>query len=376
MAAETVAFNPKLDDLGLRTDPKALSEGFADYFASTLTGEPNFGSYNDGLMGEPLRRLEDPPGEHATCPASLSGEIHADSIIWSRALWDVRKALGAEKADRYAYATLQGVNAQASLSEAAQLLLTVVQHQGSNSEADQVQTILADRGLLSCKRIIPLPTDKVISGNLYSRSYFIMGNGPVPHSIQYRLDIPASAKKVSLKLVPHLTIQPEVWLLIKRRQPVGIHLEKNTVATQLFDSDDAFVIQSGSETTIDLKIGAEGHSIKAGETYYLLLANNGPADLNYDLLYRINDADQEAASSSDNSSLSSSTKGDQPSERATSNLSDSNNEIAMGCSYGASSGNDNAYNNFISWSVFLFMAIPILIRRWMSLMNSQKDRMR
>jgi zinc metalloprotease ZmpB len=32
--------------------------------------------------------------------ADLIGEVHADGEIWSRALWDIRQALGAYKADR------------------------------------------------------------------------------------------------------------------------------------------------------------------------------------------------------------------------------------------------------------------------------------
>jgi len=32
-------------------------------------------------------------------PADLNGEVHHDGQIWSRALWDIRQALGYRKAD-------------------------------------------------------------------------------------------------------------------------------------------------------------------------------------------------------------------------------------------------------------------------------------
>jgi Zn-dependent metalloprotease len=32
-------------------------------------------------------------------PADLNGEVHHDGMIWSRALWDIRQALGHVKAD-------------------------------------------------------------------------------------------------------------------------------------------------------------------------------------------------------------------------------------------------------------------------------------
>jgi Zn-dependent metalloprotease len=42
-----------------------------------------------------LRRVD----SNLTYPGGLNGEVHHDGQIWSRALWDIRGALGNEQAD-------------------------------------------------------------------------------------------------------------------------------------------------------------------------------------------------------------------------------------------------------------------------------------
>jgi hypothetical protein len=90
----------------------AISEGFADYWAVTVSDvvsqrlgvperEPlpcvadwDSTSYTSGPV-HCLRRLD----ENLHYPGDLNGEVHHDGEIWSRALWDIRQALGHTKAD-------------------------------------------------------------------------------------------------------------------------------------------------------------------------------------------------------------------------------------------------------------------------------------
>jgi hypothetical protein len=90
----------------------AISEGFGDYWAVTvsehvrqLLGLPaspdpacvadwDATSYTSSVP-HCLRRLD----ENLTYPGDLVGEVHADGEIWSRALWDIRGAVGPTKAD-------------------------------------------------------------------------------------------------------------------------------------------------------------------------------------------------------------------------------------------------------------------------------------
>jgi hypothetical protein len=90
----------------------AISEGFGDYWAVTVSdvvdrslGIPQLEplgcvadwdstSYTRAVP-HCLRRVD----TAAHYPEDLTGEVHADGLIWSRALWDVRQALGHVKAD-------------------------------------------------------------------------------------------------------------------------------------------------------------------------------------------------------------------------------------------------------------------------------------
>jgi zinc metalloprotease ZmpB len=90
----------------------AISEGFADYWAVTVSDvvdhqlgvpqrEPlpcvadwDSTSYTPGPV-HCLRRID----ENLHYPGDLNGEVHHDGEIWSRALWDIRQHLGNVKAD-------------------------------------------------------------------------------------------------------------------------------------------------------------------------------------------------------------------------------------------------------------------------------------
>jgi hypothetical protein len=90
----------------------AISEGFGDYWAVTVS------DVVDRSLGvpqlEPLPCVADWDATSYTStvphclrrvdlnlhyPADLNGEVHHDGQIWSRALWDIRQALGNKKAD-------------------------------------------------------------------------------------------------------------------------------------------------------------------------------------------------------------------------------------------------------------------------------------
>jgi hypothetical protein len=84
----------------------AISEGFGDYWAVTVTqtiaptADPacvadwDSTSYTS-TTPHCLRRVD----RNLTYPTDLSGEVHHDGQIWSRALWDIRGALGGARAD-------------------------------------------------------------------------------------------------------------------------------------------------------------------------------------------------------------------------------------------------------------------------------------
>jgi hypothetical protein len=84
----------------------AISEGFGDYWAVTVstdlapTRDPacvadwDSVSYTSSVP-HCLRRVD----RNLFYPADLNGEVHHDGQIWSRALWDIRQAVGNVRAD-------------------------------------------------------------------------------------------------------------------------------------------------------------------------------------------------------------------------------------------------------------------------------------
>ncbi|MDX6508193.1 MAG: zinc metalloprotease ZmpB [Gaiellaceae bacterium] len=138
----------------------AISEGFADYWAVTVS------DVVDRSLGvpqrEPLPCVADWDSTSYTSsvphclrridlnlhyPADLNGEVHHDGQIWSRALWDIRRALGNRKADTLILAgsfdfpgTTMPVLATSTVAAAQRLYGTSV--------ANTVRAAFASRGIL------------------------------------------------------------------------------------------------------------------------------------------------------------------------------------------------------------------------------------
>jgi zinc metalloprotease ZmpB len=84
----------------------AISEGFGDYWAVTVSNviaptpdAPCVADWDStsytSRVPHCLRRVD----TNLHYPQDLSGEVHHDGQIWSRALWDIRQALGNVRAD-------------------------------------------------------------------------------------------------------------------------------------------------------------------------------------------------------------------------------------------------------------------------------------
>ena len=138
----------------------AISEGFADYWAVTVTDvvaqqqgwreqEPlpcvadwDSTSYTSGPI-HCLRRIDG----NKLYPNDLDGEVHDDGEIWSRALWDIRLALGHVKADTI---ILDGsMNFPGTdMPDLAQRTVDAAQSLYGKSAANAVRTAFEHRGIL------------------------------------------------------------------------------------------------------------------------------------------------------------------------------------------------------------------------------------
>jgi zinc metalloprotease ZmpB len=139
----------------------AISEGFADYWAVTVSdvvaqslGVPELEplpcvadwdstSYTREVP-HCLRRVD----ENLHYPADLSGEVHHDGQIWSRALWDIRQALGNVRADTL---ILQGSFdfPGTTMPDLANSTVAAARQLYGNGTANVVQQAFVSRGILS-----------------------------------------------------------------------------------------------------------------------------------------------------------------------------------------------------------------------------------
>jgi hypothetical protein len=138
----------------------AISEGFADYWAVTVgdvvsraVGVParaplpcvadwDAVSYTS-TVPHCLRRVD----RDLRYPADLNGEVHHDGQIWSRALWDIRQALGNVQADTI---ILQGSFdfPGTTMPELASRTVAAAQQLYGSAAATVVTRAFTDRGIL------------------------------------------------------------------------------------------------------------------------------------------------------------------------------------------------------------------------------------
>jgi len=132
----------------------AISEGFGDYWAVTVTqvisptldpacvADWDSTSYRS-TSPHCLRRVDD----DLHYPVDLNGEVHHDGRIWSRALWDIRNALGNVKADTVileAQFDFPGT----TMTELATRTVDTAQNLYGSQAANKVRAAFESRGIL------------------------------------------------------------------------------------------------------------------------------------------------------------------------------------------------------------------------------------
>jgi len=141
-------------------DMGAMGEGFGDYLAASFfadAGDASFQSSHAACVGEwdaaaysssnpPCLRRVDGNKQY---PGDLVGQVHADGEIWSRALWDLRQAIGGTTADQLVLEHHFLLPCNATMPDAAQQILQAdVNLNGSANEA-AIRTAFCDRGILT-----------------------------------------------------------------------------------------------------------------------------------------------------------------------------------------------------------------------------------
>jgi zinc metalloprotease ZmpB len=139
----------------------AISEGFGDYWAVTTTqvvraklglaplSDPACVADWDSTSYDPtpphcLRRTD----TNLHYPENLVGEVHADGRLWSRALYDIRNAIGNVKADTV---ILEGQfdYPGTTMTELANRTIAAARRIYGNSTANTVRAQFVTRGIIS-----------------------------------------------------------------------------------------------------------------------------------------------------------------------------------------------------------------------------------
>ena len=133
----------------------SIGEGFGDYWAVTVsdvvapTPDPACVADWDSVsytstVPHCLRRVD----RDLHYPADLNGRVHHDGQIWSRALWDIRNALGHVKADTIILEAQFQFASDTNMPDAAQHTVDAAQSLYGAAEANAVLAAFQARGIL------------------------------------------------------------------------------------------------------------------------------------------------------------------------------------------------------------------------------------
>jgi zinc metalloprotease ZmpB len=145
----------QVEGFGTSTEAGAIGEGFSDYWAVTVadvvapTPDPACVADWDSVsytstVPHCLRRVD----TDKRYPEDLVGRVHADGEIWSRALWDIRNALGHVRADTLILEAQFDFAPDTSMPAAAQATVAAARRLFGSSTANVVRTAFEKRGLL------------------------------------------------------------------------------------------------------------------------------------------------------------------------------------------------------------------------------------
>ena len=144
----------QVPSFGVGHDGGAIGEGFGDYWAVTMS-EPVSGGYEVPCVAnwDSISYTSDVPHCLRRVDLNLTvddqtGGIHHDGQIWSRALWDIHRALGRTTADRIILEAQFSFSPATSFADAALDTVAAAQALSGNAAARRVRRAFQDRGIL------------------------------------------------------------------------------------------------------------------------------------------------------------------------------------------------------------------------------------
>ena len=246
----------------------ALNEGTADYFSSSFLNDPVMAEYGAKIFRLRLPYLRRTDNENAW-PYNTVGEVHADGNIWSGALWDVRRALGAAVADEIALNTIAFLSPDSEFFDAADTAVFVAEELFGMNAGNTVASIMEERGIYSeaaetASLAKYLKPDASASGSISAaRAGYVMVGGQ-----QYRINVPHRATK----LIVRLNATGDARFYIRHRVPVTVEGGK-IQAEQLSDTGRNPSGYLSLDNTPELQAGM----------YYIAVVNASQSRIEYEV---------------------------------------------------------------------------------------------
>ncbi|WP_146647877.1 hypothetical protein [Labilithrix luteola] len=277
-----------IDARGVIDAPGAMNEGLADYFSSALAKDPNVGEYasKDLAAGlDAIRKLDN----QDKCPANVSGEVHADSTLFSGALWEARMSLAEDDRMKFDAALYKSMRENAGsgdlgYDDLGKLFLgTLATDLPAGKTA--LETALTNRGVLpSCERIFeytdhPIsPIDKSLGGFAAPGAQTVGLSGLAPGLIQVHAKITGKPAKV--------TLQFDAFEGQGSASPFGNATPFTPVVLAKFGQAITWSVKGGKAShdadataPVDSTIGGASFDIPDGATdVWLQVANKGESD--------------------------------------------------------------------------------------------------
>ncbi|MEX1368503.1 MAG: hypothetical protein AB1Z98_35570 [Nannocystaceae bacterium] len=268
--------------LGILSEAGAINEGLADYFAMTVSGDPEVAEYIGRVTvasGAPYLRTGD---NTKVCPDDLIADWYADSQPVSAALWAMRSRLG-PVVDQLVLRTLPRLPPDAVLDELGVAMLEVAEqlHDEGTLEPEGLAVVersLRTRGLLGCLHVIDDPglatTGKRM--NLVAADERIGPFAPGPLQLRYR--VPADAREVTMfmSLSGGEPAMRAVSLLLSfDGEPIRFEFELPE------DGDEAIAVEGDHELELPAQ-SLNGQdfiarlAVEPGQVLHVALANRSP----------------------------------------------------------------------------------------------------
>jgi uncharacterized protein (TIGR03437 family) len=198
----------------------ALNEGFADYFSSSFQDDANVGEYAGPLFGArtPYLRTIENPNQY---PRDLFNEVHQASLIWSGALWDIRRTIGPAQADLIALATLLSLRGDSDFVPAGIAAVTAANALFGAPARASVLSVMQRRGILTPEGVAVFNALDLTSG------VPLPGRAPAGRSDtcvleeqrQYRINVLPGVTELGVALAG---LQRNLQLFARYRRPVTL----------------------------------------------------------------------------------------------------------------------------------------------------------